>query len=198
MCGAISRHRQQEGSIGMTRTISRGTALILSLATLLFLGFGAAGTATAKPRTADPTTAPVTGTLANGTGSVTGTFDVTRFAVQNGTLMAVGTLNGTVADAAGTTLASGPQQVALPVNTAASTGSCQILDLVLGPLDLNLLGLVVHLDQVHLNITAQQGPGNLLGNLLCAVANLLNANTGVSAILNQIAALLNQLLGVLG
>jgi hypothetical protein len=53
-------------------------------------------------------------------------------------------------------------------------GQCQILDLVLGPLNLDLLGLVVFLDTVHLNITAQQGPGNLLGNLLCAVAGLLD------------------------
>ena len=52
--------------------------------------------------------------------------------------------------------------------TTARSGSCQILDLRLGPLDLNLLGLVVHLDMVHLNITAEPGPGNLLGNLLCA------------------------------
>ena len=86
----------------------------------------------------------------------------------------------------------------LLVDLAQGTGSCQILDLVLGPLDLDLLGLQVHLDQVHLNITAQSGPGNLLGNLLCAVAGLLNGPTGLNAVLTQIAALLNQILGVLG
>lgn len=120
-----------------------------------------------------------------------------RFAVQDGTLQAVGTFTGTVTDAAGTAT-TGTQQVSLPVDLAQSQGSCEILDLVLGPLDLNLLGLEVHLDQVHLNITAQQGPGNLLGNLLCAVAGLLDGPTGVNAILQQIANLLNQLLGVLG
>ena len=76
--------------------------------------------------------------------------------------------------------------------------SCQILDLVLGPLDLDLLGLKVHLDTVHLNITAQGGPGNLLGNLLCAVAGLLDGSTGLNGILNGIVTLLNQLLAVLG
>ena len=80
----------------------------------------------------------------------------------------------------------------LPV---AATGSCQILDLVLGPLDLNLLGLLVHLDTVHLNITAQQGPGNLLGNLLCAVAGLLD-NPATPA--GGLAGLLNRILGILG
>ncbi|PSP41947.1 ABC transporter substrate-binding protein, partial [Halobacteriales archaeon QH_6_64_20] len=42
------------------------------------------------------------------------------------------------------------------------------------PLDLDALGLVVNLSEVELNIDAVPGPGNLLGNLLCAVANLLN------------------------
>jgi hypothetical protein len=46
---------------------------------------------------------------------------------------------------------------------------CPILDLVLGPLDLNLLGLMVHLDRVHLTITARQG-GGILGDLLCSLA----------------------------
>jgi hypothetical protein len=48
------------------------------------------------------------------------------------------------------------------------------LHLDLGPLDLNLLGLRVQLNEVVLDITALPGPGNLLGNLLCAVAGLLD------------------------
>ncbi len=71
---------------------------------------------------------------------------------------------------------------------------CQVLDLVLAPLDLNLLGLVVHLDRVHLNITAVPGAGNLLGNLLCAIVGLLDG----AGTLAQIAALLNQILALLG
>jgi hypothetical protein len=51
---------------------------------------------------------------------------------------------------------------------------CPILHLELGPLDLNLLGLRVHLNQVVLDVTAIPGPGNLLGNLLCAIAGLLD------------------------
>jgi hypothetical protein len=69
---------------------------------------------------------------------------------------------------------------------------------------LNLLGLVVHLDQVNLDITAEQGSGNLLGNLLCAVAGLLDPPTGggggggLTGLLNGIVALLNQILGAIG
>src|SRR4029078_3545385 len=43
---------------------------------------------------------------------------------------------------------------------------CPVLDLTLGPLDLNLLGLMVHLNRVHLTITADS-TGGILGNLLC-------------------------------
>jgi len=48
-------------------------------------------------------------------------------------------------------------------------GPCQIVDLVLGPLHLNLLGLIVDLNQVHLQITADPN-GGILGSLLCSLA----------------------------
>ena len=64
-----------------------------------------------------------------------------------------------------------------------------ILNLVLGPLDLNLLGLVVHLNKVVLDIIAPSGAGNLLGNLLCAVAGLLDGAAG--RLLGQVTDLLN-------
>jgi hypothetical protein len=58
--------------------------------------------------------------------------------------------------------------------TSPPPANCPILHLDLGPLDLNLLGLRVQLNEVVLDITAIPGPGNLLGNLLCAVAGLLD------------------------
>ncbi|MBO0709486.1 MAG: hypothetical protein J2P44_14080, partial [Candidatus Dormibacteraeota bacterium] len=78
---------------------------------------------------------------------------------------------------------------------ASAARTCGILNLVLGPLDLNLLGLVVHLDRVVLTIVAQTGAGNLLGNLLCAVAGLLD--NGLSGLLGHLTNLLNQILAAL-
>jgi len=173
-------------------------AVLVSLTAALLLTIGLAGTATAQTTAeVDTTTAPVTGTLVDATGAVTGTFDVQNIVEQDGTLHAVGTFTGTVTDAAGNST-HGTQQLAIPVDLAQSAGSCQILDLVLGPLDLNLLGLQVHLDTVHLNITAQSGPGELVGNLLCAIAGLLDGGLPLNTVLGQIAALLNQLLAILG
>jgi hypothetical protein len=145
-------------------------------------------------------TSTVTGTFQNadGTGTFAGTFIPQRFSVVNGVLEATGLLKGTLTDANGTQLGTVSQTATIPVNTntnaaAAAPAACQVLDLVLGPLNLNLLGLVVTLNQVHLNITAGPGAGNLLGNLLCAVAGLLNGGGALS----QIAGLLNSILALL-
>jgi hypothetical protein len=56
-----------------------------------------------------------------------------------------------------------------PGFTQAPGTVCSILDLTLGPLDLNLLGLMIHLDRLRLTITAVRG-GGLLGDLLCGLA----------------------------
>ncbi len=179
-------------------------AVLVGMAAALLLSIGIGGPATAQaadqqalPVAADPTAVPISGTMADGSGVVAGTFDVQRFVVEDGVLNAVGTFTGTVTDRDGT-VTQGTQAAAIPVGLAQAASSCQILDLVLGPVDLDLLGLQVHLDTVHLNITADAGPGNLVGNLLCAVAGLLDGGLPLSAILGQIAALLNQLLGILG
>jgi hypothetical protein len=145
-------------------------------------------------------TSTVTGTFTNsdGTGTFKGTFTPSKFSVVNGVLEATGVLKGTLTDANGNSLGTVSQTVTDAVNTTASANAaaagCQILNLVLGPLNLNLLGLVVTLNQVNLNITAVPGAGNLLGNLLCAVANLLNGGGG----LGSLSTLLNEILAALG
>lgn len=55
--------------------------------------------------------------------------------------------------------------------TAAAAGqTCQVLNLVLGPLNLQLLGLQVSLNKVTLNLTATNGAG-VLGDLFCQLAD---------------------------
>lgn len=131
-----------------------------------------------------------------------GTFAVKKFANINNTVNAVGTLTlgNTVTSIAwpvtfSTLPNSSPSAVRQESNAvpAQATASCPILHLVLGPLNLDLLGLQVTLNQVVLNITAIPGAGNLLGNLLCDVADLLN-NT---SLLDQLVNALNQLLASL-
>lgn len=168
-------------------------AVLLAIASALLIApFSAAAAPSSKPKTG-AVTVPVTGTTATGA-TFSGAYTITKFvSTSTGGLNAVGTLSGTLTDALGNTIGTVTNQaVTAPVTQAA--GSCTILDLTLGPLHLNLLGLVVDLNQVHLTITAQQGSGNLLGNLLCAVANLLNGGNPLGSLAN----LLNHILGALG
>jgi hypothetical protein len=81
--------------------------------------------------------------------------------------------------------------------SAQQVGQCQILGLSLGPLHLDLLGLVVDLNQVVLAITAVAGAGNLLGNLLCAITHLLDLPGALTAIINLLDQI-NQILSGLG
>jgi hypothetical protein len=54
-----------------------------------------------------------------------------------------------------------------------------VLDLRLGPINLNVLGLVVQTSPICLTITATPG-GGLLGDLLCQLGNLLNQGFTIS------------------
>jgi hypothetical protein len=168
------------------KRLSAVLTLAAALASVVVL---AAPAASAAPPTATISNT-ISGTTADGS-TLAGTLSNLRFVNQNGSLALTGVLNGTLTTAAGAVTQITNRAVSLPVIGADPAGSCQILDLTLGPLDLNLLGLVVHLDTVHLNITAQSGNGNLLGNLLCGVANALNGGGGgLSNLLNRILGLL--------
>ena len=147
-------------------------------------------------------TVPVSG-KAKGGGNISGTFTVKQF-VKTGDpttpIGAVGTLVLTTAKgkqlaATEATMPVTLTSAAAPSGVTAQLLTCEILELTLGPLDLNLLGLEVHLDTVHLTIEANPA-GGLLGQLLCSIANLLSLGD-ILAVLDQLLDLLNQLLGQL-
>ncbi len=140
------------------------------------------------------TAAPVTvnQVLADGS-TIAGTFNLTRFVNQGGQLVAQGVFNGTLTSATGVVTPLNNVVASSAITGAATPAACNILSLTLGPLHLDLLGLVVDLNQVNLNITAQPGSGNLLGNLLCNVARLLDNGQALNGLTN----LLNNLLGAL-
>jgi hypothetical protein len=150
-------------------------------------------------------TSTVVGKTSDG-GTVTGSFTPTRFVERDGVLYAQGFLQGKIKNANGsTTKFSGIKkmpvktingQSATDARTASRAAACDILNLVLGPLDLNVLGLEIHLQRVVLDIVAVAGAGQLLGNLLCAVAGLLDGGP-LAGLLGQLSNLLNQILAAL-
>ncbi len=192
------------------QTLAAKKTLTLLVA-FLFMALLTTGVAEAQPngnanghkaRASEGLLVPVAGTFTDatgGTGRFVGNFNLLRFAEENNQIVAVGILTGTLTDSANNPLGTVLRTVAIPVNlqqgaSATDQIACDILNLDLGPLDLNLLGLRVQLSRIELDITAVPGAGNLLGNLLCAIVNLLNGPGPLAAIIS----LLNQLLGALG
>lgn len=151
-----------------------------------------------------------------------GSYGIQRFTTRNGKAYAVGTLKGTLnghhvtkydvmmpASLTGTPSSTSSSSSSASARDAQA--SCSVLNLVLGPVNLNLLGLVVQLGggngvgapttPINLKITAVPGAGNLLGNLLCDITNALNQNGVLSQLngdLSQLTSALNGILSIFG
>lgn len=106
---------------------------------------------------------------------------IDNISIQAGQLIATGTASVTRNGKTTTVPFTAPVTLALATNQPAA--GCPVLDLALGPINLDLLGLVVETSPICLNITALPG-GGLLGDLLCSVANLLNGGLNLGQILN--------------
>jgi len=102
-----------------------------------------------------------------------------------------GTLTGTLAGLPFTTPIT---LAATPPPDGSPAGTCPVLDLHINAIHLNLLGLHVDTSDICLSLTATDGPGNLLGNLVCDVAHLLDGTTlpSVGGLLSDINGLLGQ------
>jgi hypothetical protein len=156
----------------------------------------APATATAQDPDGLTQVVPVTGKSKSGK-TFRGTYAIDRFRSSHGDLVSVGTLRGRLGQrrvpatevAMPAALSGAPSTAQLP----PIPNACEILNLVLGPINLDLLGLVVRTNRINVRIDAVPGPGNLLGNLLCAITGILDPQA-TSA--RQLAPALNALLAL--
>ena len=159
---------------------------------------------------------PMSGTVTKGAQKgkqFTGTYTIQRFVNSGGKLYSVGTVKGkagnkkvskknvrvpaAVANSGAASGARASQVPPLPLPPLPAGNACSILSLDLGPINLNVLGLVIRTNQIQLRIDAVQGPGNLLGNLLCGITGLLNPATGGTGVANTPLGQLTQILNAL-
>ncbi len=107
-----------------------------------------------------------------------GTYAIDRFRTSKGDLVAVGTLRGRVGPRRvvrrGVTMPAALSEAPAAAQLPPIPKACEILNLVIGPINLDLLGLVIRTNRINVRIDAVPGPGNLLGNLLCAITGLLD------------------------
>ncbi|MGH2492002.1 MAG: hypothetical protein ACRDF9_10875 [Candidatus Limnocylindria bacterium] len=152
---------------------------------------------------------PVTGTFVDetgGAGTFTGTLDIERFASRERTLVALGTVSGTLTDSTGTTRSITDRAVTLPVTSIAVNGGvagaradgpittqqaaqdCELLHLEFGGITLDVLGLHISLSPIVLDI----GLGGILGGILCGLLGALGGGAPAPARAN----ILNSALGL--
>ncbi len=182
--------------VGAVAAITCASALATPVVAGAATTHTAARTAAATTQASSFKNVPVTGTARNGK-TFTGHFTVTQFVTRHGKTFALGTLSGRLGNRSikPTQVAMPASVVQAPAGAARASAVCPVLHLNLGPLNLNLLGLHVDLNQVVLNITAVSGAGNLLGNLLCGVSNLLNTTPVGGAQLSGLLGIVQQLVG---
>jgi hypothetical protein len=188
---------------------------VAALSTSLF--FGGAGSVPAAPaqnaqalKTPKGLELPISGTYAGGT--FAGTVTIQRFAVRDGKPVAIGFVRGAASGESQKTVFAGP--IAFPVSVSAAgplataadnavapqavapQAVCQVVNVDLGAVNLNVLGLQVATQPISLALSGDTaGP---LGNLVCTLLDLVNNVVGLVGILNTILGLLTGLLGGLG
>jgi hypothetical protein len=171
--------------------MKRLLALVLSMG---MLGILAAPAAAAPPaRNGLLNSVDISQTI--GDVNFVGEYTATSASIVDGVLTVTGTLTGTATNVVTGATEAVNETISASVTAAGTQARCDILFLDLGPINLDLLGLVVDLSPIQLDIFAVPGSGNLLGNLLCAVAGLLDGPNPIGNVLNNLLALINNLLG---
>lgn len=139
------------------------------LAATAVLAFGAAGANSSS-------IAPKSHVVTASADKVGVKYTIKKFVRRGHSLVAYGTATAKYYQSSGAVRSSQPKRFVAAVafrggrHLAAAQRICPVLDLTLAPLDLNLLGLMIHLDRVHLTITADSN-GGVLGSLLCGLSN---------------------------
>ena len=168
---------------------TRMAAGATALAMVSIFGSAVAPASAAPPAAASAVVAapaavdlPVVGTLPDGT-VFTGQLSGLTTSLVNGVPMLSGLITGTGLPAA-------PTPFVTPIT--AVTAACQVLTLNLGPLNLNVIGVIVDLAPVNLLVAAV--PTNIVTALVCALVG----NAVVPVAVPMIVPLLAEVLPVLG
>jgi hypothetical protein len=157
--------------------VKRTILLVTLVATFVAAGAAAfTATSEAAPPSAGGVTLPATCTNPVTGDPVACTLQLVGFTAENGTLQAVLRLTNSVTGETARIVAD------LTPVTQQQGGTCTLLELTIRPIDLFLLGLHLHVDTIHLVLTAQRG--TLLGDLLCGL--FFGNPGGAATALNQL------------
>jgi hypothetical protein len=135
-------------------------------------------------------TARVHGTFldkAGGLGVLSGDMTVVRFEVRNGTVTAIGRIDGSLADGAGNVLGQVAQELALPVGNVAST--CNQLRMDLAATDAVVLQTLVHFDGEVAGFDSREAGSPKALGVLCAAGELLRGKPAPESLAGALDAI---------
>ena len=120
-----------------------------------------------------------------GLGVVSGDMTIARFAVINGSVVAIGRIAGAMAESSGDVLGKVDQELALAVSNVAST--CNQLRMDLAATDAPVLDVPVQFDKEVAGFDSRDGAAPKAHTALCAVAQLLRREpTGGDAVIREL------------
>jgi hypothetical protein len=187
----------------VTKHVRKAAALSIAL---LFMASAAEAASKRKGPKHPPLDVPIAGTLAGG-GTFAGTLSLKEFVAREGQVFALGTVRGTATSALGAPLGTAlVGTVALPVTVGAGLAAretaaavvtqqqvCQVLNLEIGSISFDLLGVQVTTLPVGINLTADGSGANVLGHLICTILETVNNVLGLVDLLNALLGLLTGL-----
>lgn len=152
---------------------------LATVAAALTLVWGNAWTLRAQDKDDVPAiTARVHGTFvdsAGGSGVLSGDMSIVRFEVRNGTVTAIGRIEGALADSTGHVLGQVNEELAMPVENMAST--CNQLRMDLAATNADVLGARVHFDRETAGFDSREGTTPRALRVLCAAGDLLQGTS---------------------
>jgi hypothetical protein len=160
-----------------------------------------------QPPARQPLQVAIVGHVAGG-GSFAGTFSIRKFAAQDGKVVAVGMISGTAIGPMGFTVGTtltGPLALPVLVEPAEAPGLgivrreavaqqiCDVLNIEIQPITIDVLGLQVTTLPVGINVVADATGTNVLGHLVCTILETVNNVLGLVDLLNALLGLLTGL-----
>lgn len=124
---------------------------------------------------------------AKGEGTFEGTFTLTGFTREGDRLFARGTLDGTLTDGAGKTLAEvTDRSITLAVDATELVATCELAKLVLTGAEVEASGVKVELQPVQVEIAANAVPAHRLEGPLCDLAKAIDQPGELDTVARQL------------
>jgi hypothetical protein len=191
--------------------VQRLAASALSVGMLLAAAASASAAEMKRAQSPPPARKPLQVAIvghAAGGGTFAGTLSIQKFAARDDQVVAIGMVSGTLTGPMGFTMGTtltGPLALPVLVEPPEAPGlgivrsqviaqqTCDVLNIEIQPITIDVLGLQVTTLPVGINVTADGTGTNVLGHLVCTILTTVGNVLGLVDLLNALLGLLTGL-----